>query len=211
MTYTEDAWKKRIKSRIDICSGVTHLTKESTLNGNKLDPLNVLIKILRERRIIGSTTASGFINGSTPAVCFMDSPLYATCQNVEYEKDNRKMSGTDRIKYQPFGIWFRKSYIYLKGGRPVIYDKTDVAKSYLPESQWWRIVNFDLSDKQNIVDWTHEREWRLPGNLEFELNEASILLPNANTYKQFFERSSINGENVASLVNCVITLSPLFV
>lgn len=52
--------------------------------------------------------------------------------------------------------------MYKKGGRPVIYDQTIEAKKYLPESQHWRIVNFDLSNDDRLVDWTHEREWRVP-------------------------------------------------
>ena len=49
-------------------------------------------------------------------------------------------------------------------GRPVIYDKTISAKKYLPENEWWRIVNLDLSDEDRFIDWTHEREWRVPND-----------------------------------------------
>ncbi len=70
---------------------------------------------------------------------------------------------------------FDKTYIYKKGGRPVIYDKTEEAKKYLTEDKWWRIVNLDLSDSNNIIDWTHEREWRVLNELTFELKMLVLL------------------------------------
>ena len=38
-------------------------------------------------------------------------------------------------------------------------------KSILPSDEYWRIVNYDLSDNKYMVDWTHEWEWRVPGDV----------------------------------------------
>ena len=69
--------------------------------------------------------------------------------------------------------------------QPVIYDETNRAKEYLPENEWWRIVKLDLSNKEHIIDWTHEREWRVPGELCFEYSQCEIIVPNSKYYKKF--------------------------
>jgi hypothetical protein len=54
-----------------------------------------------------------------------------------------------------------------------LYERKEVAKRMLTETEHWRIVNFDMSNPGTYIDWTHEREWRLPGDLEFKLNVSS--------------------------------------
>lgn len=38
------------------------------------------------------------------------------------------------------------------------------------------VFNNNLEDRQNIIDWTHEREWRVKGDFEFELPQVYVLL-----------------------------------
>jgi hypothetical protein len=60
----------------------------------------------------------------------------------------------------------------------------------LTPDEWWRIVNFDLSNDDNIVDWTHEREWRLTGDaFQFDISKATIILPNSRIYKHFIKNA----------------------
>jgi hypothetical protein len=188
---------------------VIHLTKPSLVDGKELDGLDVVIKILRNRRIIGSDPKSGFIVGDTPAVCFQDVPLYSLCENIDFEYEFGKKHET-KPKYHAFGLMFPKIYVYQKGGRPVIYDATDAAKLYLPMGQWWRIVRFDLSDPDNIVDWTHEREWRVPNNFDFDIDWASVLVSNSKMFREFIKRSQVGGEDVSELVRCIIPLGSMF-
>ncbi len=61
-----------MSDRQDLSSSLVHLTRGATVDGNELTPVDVLLKILRERTIVGSTTDSGFIRGSRRAVCFQD-------------------------------------------------------------------------------------------------------------------------------------------
>ena len=57
--------------------------------------------------------------------------------------------------------------------RPVIYDDPNIAKQYLKSNEYWRIVNLNLSNDNNFIDWSHEREWRLDGSLEpYMINET---------------------------------------
>jgi hypothetical protein len=200
MTYDVEKWKKRIRSRTDLSSYVCHVTRE---NGT-LSAYEVLIKILNEQILLGSSNTS-FIAGTEKAVCFQDVPIYSLCQNVLHEQDYRHELG-GKIRYRPIGIAFPKRYVYMKGGRPVIYEKLDVAKKILNQEEWWRIVSFDLSNKEQIVDWTHEREWRVKGDFKFNLKFAYILLTHHGAYKYIITKLS---SSILNEVGGVIVLDPI--
>lgn len=205
MRYDKKKWLQRSASRSDITGQVTHLTKGT----EDEHAIEVLIKILRARVLTGSTTASGFIVGNTPAVCFQEAPLYSICQNYQYEaKDAEEYKRAAR--YTAYGLMFQKDYIYNKGGRPVLYEDTELAKTILPEDQWWRIVRLDLSNPESIIDWTHEREWRIPNNFEFDISKATIIVPNPEAYRNFYEFSKFGGEDVASQVRTVLSVGAVF-
>ncbi|WP_034438785.1 hypothetical protein [Clostridium ihumii] len=199
-------WKKRIAERNDITSQLVHLTKPSA----SMNALDVLIKILNDECIEGSTTESGFICGNKRAVCLQDTPLYSLTQNIYYEQKLRENDENRKIRYLGFGLLFSKSYVYKNNGRPVIYDRTEDAKMYLPHNEWWRIVNLDLSDEKNFIDWTHEREWRVPDKLKFDLSQVSILVPNAKVYKKFLKKCKDNNIDILNKVESVINLGALF-
>ncbi|MEC0181726.1 DUF2971 domain-containing protein [Paenibacillus peoriae] len=184
MAYTSKEWLNRIRSRTDMSSYLFHLTKSNDF----LDGKDVLLKILQEKTLIGSKN-SGYIIGKNKAVCFQDVPPYSLSQNCFHEQQIRKLNSWSKIRYKPIGLAFPKHYVYQKGGRPVIYDESSLAKEYLPEEEWWRIVDFDLTDKSKITDWTHEREWRVKGDFTFDLSKAVILLPTSKNYKEFLDRA----------------------
>jgi hypothetical protein len=206
MGYTEKEWERRLAERSDLSSHVVHLTRHGA---NNQDALSVLLKILSDRTIEGSDTASGFICGSRKAVCFQDVPLAGVCQNVFYEQKYREANKGCKTRYLAIGLAFPKAYVYAKGGRPVVYDKTTAAKCYLPEDQHWRIVNFDLDDMANIVDWTHEREWRVPDEFRFEVEQATVLLTNESSYRSFMEKDSASGAPLAPMLNGLVVMSRL--
>ena len=106
---------------------------------------------------------------------------------------------------------FPKPYVYARGGRPVIYENTDKAKTILPENEWWRIVRFDLSDSNNFIDWTHEREWRVPGRFEFDLDEVTVLVPNSFGYKRLLKLCrDRSDDDILSQVRGVVDLGSVF-
>ena len=173
-------WQKRITRRSDFTCGIVHLTKPADgLNG-----FNILMKILREKVLIAST--KGYICGYDPVVCFQDVPLQSLSENVYYEQDLAHDNGED-LRYSAFGLRFLKTDIYRDGGRPVIYDNSSDAKSFLPNEQYWRIVCFDLNNDKNMIDWTHEREWRIKGDYHFEWNQVEVLLSNETSFDKFYE------------------------
>lgn len=173
-------WKQRIARRSDMTCNLVHLTKDGIVDGKEVEAIDILIKILKEKKIVGSTTESGFIVGSKRAVCFQESPLHSLAENVYFEKNLFENGKSSKERYSAIGLLFDKPLVYKAGGRPVIYDKTSEAKEYLPDEQWWRIVNFDLSNDENFIDWTHEREWRVPEEFTFNLEDVTIVVGQLN-------------------------------
>ena len=183
MTYNQELWKKRYKYRSDISSCITHFTKKSS---DKNASEN-LIKILNEKKIIASKPYDAYSIGTKRAVCFQEAPPGSLCQSIIFEQDNREALG-NKIRYLPFGISFSKIYCFQKGVRPVLYEKKEISKKILPQEEYWRIVNFDLSDTNNIIDWSHEREWRCKGDFDFDYNQTMVYLPNEFCYKEFIDK-----------------------
>ncbi|MFD0717277.1 DUF2971 domain-containing protein [Paenibacillus sp. GCM10027626] len=193
MAYTNEEWSKRIKYRSDISGYLYHLTKPVKDDNGKtiMSSLDVLLKILKERTILGSTTEKGFITGKRSAACFQDTPIYSLTQNIVHERAHKEELG-GKVRYVGVGLAFPKPYVFQKGGRPVIYEMKEVSKKLLPEDEWWRIVDFNLMDKNHIVDWSHEREWRVPGNFNFDLPKAIVILPNPKLHNRFLEKLDNN-------------------
>jgi hypothetical protein len=101
--------------------------------------------------------------------------------------------------------------VYPKGARPVVYEKLARAKEILPAEEYWRIVNLDLSDENAMIDWTHEREWRVPGEkLEFDLPEATVILPNADGYEEFRNHEVTKQEDLVNKIAGIIVAQPVF-
>ncbi len=211
MPYSLDNWKQRIASRSDLTGHLIHLTRPANINGKQMDAVEILIKIILEQCLIGSTNQSGFICGNRKAVCFQDTPLYQLTQNIYSEQEYRNQNPQAKVRYVGTGLMFPKPYVYRRGGRPVIYDNTEDAKGYLPVYEQWRIVKLELSDDNNIIDWTHEREWRIPDDFKFEINQVTVILPNANAYKKFINLcKSIDQVDIITEIRGIVTLNAVF-
>ena len=70
-------------------------------------------------------------------------------------------SQADEARYRFYGIAINKQAAFKQGARPVIYLPDNEAK-WIPDGEKWRHVRFEYGS----VDWTHEREWRLLGDLD---------------------------------------------
>mgnify|MGYP003291351292 CR=1 FL=1 len=196
-------WRNRIVRRSDFSCDLTHLTKANGKNSS----LDVLVKILKDKKLVGG---SGFVCDYKPVVCFQDIPLSSLSENILYEQLLHKQNPKQPCRYDAFGLRFSKTYVYKKGGRPVIYEATKTAKEFLPKNEYWRIVKLDLSDDKNVVDWTHEREWRVKGNLEFEWSDVEIILSQEHSLQQFIKKCKENNiEGVLDEVKGIITLKSL--
>ncbi len=70
----------------------------------------------------------------------------------------------------------------------MFYEKTGDAKRMLSEAEHWRIVNLNIEMGGSVcIDWTHEREWRLPNDFAFERKFAHVLLYDKKSWDYFLE------------------------
>ncbi|MFC1993104.1 hypothetical protein ACFLV3_04780 [Chloroflexota bacterium] len=132
---------------------------------------NVLRKILDEETLIGT---SKWTYGKN-CVCFTEAPI--TEFNSIFSLVSLAASKQERPRYQPYGIAVDKKWLFQQGGRPVIYDKPgDLDK--LPETLKYRFVPFDPATG---VDFTWEREWRVPTDkLMLEPKHTLVVVPTAD-------------------------------
>jgi hypothetical protein len=149
-------------TRFDISDKLIHFTRGESPN----DAFGRLRAIIRERRLIAGNS---MIRGGYGCVCFTEAPLAAFTDVF--------VSRIPFTRYAPFGLMFEKTWVYGRGGRPVIYQpSTDF--SLLPEALRWRHVRFELTGEQ-VIDFTWEREWRINcDELLFSPSEAVIVVPN---------------------------------
>lgn len=196
-------WLKRNHNRTDITSRITHLTKGKDDD----EAFDNLCKILIDKKIIAGL---GYICGTKKVTCFQEAPLLSIAENLRFEKYLRENEGTNKIRYSAFGLRIHKSDIYKEGGRPVIYGKSDELKTLLPKDEWWRIVDFDLSNSNDVTDWTHEREWRVPGDFSLRYERIEIIVSGLIYYKKFIEWCDKNGHmDILKGINGIITLDSI--
>lgn len=149
--------------RPDFSQALIHLTryrKATQWNDEKREnevhiasPFDVLKEILTSGVVRGSGN-EGYVKGSQRAVCFSEIPLSAVHHFAAEGQDAR---------YCYYGIVLSKQAVFAAGGRPVIY-LPDKEGDWIPSEHKWRHVRFEFG----TVDFTHEREWRCPGDLELK-------------------------------------------
>lgn len=172
-----ELWRDRITNRADLVARITHLTR----GDNDDHAFEMLWKILLDKKLIGSGK-NGFVVGGNRAVCFQEVPLYSIVENLLFE-DTLK----DNNRYSWFGLRFNKVRMYEKGARPVLYGKTEELKRILPPSDYWRIVHLDLEER-NVIDWSHEREWRILGDYNFLYDDVEVVVRNDIYYRKLVDR-----------------------
>ena len=141
--------------RPDFSNSLVHLTRERRgppRNARETEHIVPAFSVLKEILSAGVIRGGlGYVKGTTPAVCFSEIPL-ANIHAFAHPTDGR---------YRFYGIILSKRAVFEAGGRPVIY-LPDAEGDWIPEDQKWRHVRFE----HGAVDFTHEREWRIPGDLD---------------------------------------------
>jgi len=129
-----------------------------------------LERIILQQRIIASATA---IRDSIPVVCLTGVPVQQWPGRRVYRCHRR------RWDFLPYAIAIRRDWLVRRGARPVIYgdnsDWDNLPGSCRPFFQ----KSMSTLGKQPI-DWSLEREWRVPGNVELaDLNseDGFLLVP----------------------------------
>ncbi len=156
-----------IASREDISEYLFHFTKGK-------EAISTLKNILSQQSLK---------KGEKNPICFTETPLFFLPKMFELFIK----SYPHNPMYAPYGIGFKKDYIFALGGRPAIYWKKE-EMDLLPEELKWRFVEYN----HNYKDFTWLREWRINiPELFFDKNDCIIITRNE---AQLFELTQEEGE-----------------
>lgn len=169
-------------NRPDFSDFLVHFTKDASpiavdktpnqdlLAIGKLAAKERLIRILRDKRILA--TPLPWVNRR--AVCFTECPWASLLVHAR--------------QYSHYGIGFGKPHVFAAGGGPAYYVRAD----HYEKQQWepdlhtfvtpfWPAY-IPLQKKAlgllngKTVDFSHEREWRVPHTFEFEYNQVEFVI-----------------------------------
>lgn len=129
-----------------------------------------LVSILNRKRIVASTLPWV----GRRAACFTECPWPSLVAHAD--------------RYSPFGIGFTKPHVFAAGGSPVYYVRADHwemqdwdarVKAFV--SPFWPSYRpAQLRTNQHLggstVDYSHEREWRIPHDFTFEYNQVGFVV-----------------------------------
>lgn len=170
-------------NRPDFSNYLAHFTKDSELSANDennpvwrykdMSAQEKLISIL-ESKII---KASSMPWTNARAVCFTECPWSSLMAHTK--------------KYSAYGIGFSKKIVYAKNGGPVYYMRPDhyneqmqdnaFVKHVLPFITPFAPVYRPRKMKETFsqtVDYSHEREWRVPHDFPFNYKDISFIILN---------------------------------
>lgn len=128
-----------------------------------------LISILNSKSITASTMP--WIKAN--ATCFTECPWSSLLQHTK--------------NYSSYGIGFTKPHIYVSGGGPALYIKEDLLNAqewdpkvkafltpFIPPYSTRNHKRFSKFPKH--VDYTHEREWRVPHDFHFKVDDIQFIV-----------------------------------
>lgn len=180
------------RARPDFSDYLVHFTKGSKPLGqvdggdaqlgeiSKLSAVERLTQILKEEKIL----ATPMPWTSRPAVCFTECTWISL---LDHSK-----------RYSPFGVGFSKPFLFATGGAPAVYlrpDFLDWQKKHTSPKQpfddrLWSFVTpfapeYAPKAKKTLpywqkfkggLDFTHEREWRVPHTLTFDYSDIAFVI-----------------------------------
>jgi hypothetical protein len=154
--------------RPDHTDFVAHFTKGPQAYDN-------LVSILTEQRIKAGILP--WIN--SPGVCFTECPWWSLIAHAD--------------RYSAYGIGFTKSHVFAAGGGPVYYVRADHwgKQSWEPHvksfvTPFWpgyrpELLRGNEFINGRTVDYSHEREWRVPHEFAFDRKYVPFVI--LNTYE----------------------------
>ncbi len=170
-------------NRPDFSNYLAHFTKDSELSSNDesnpvwsykdMNAQEKLISILESKVI----KASSMPWTNARAVCFTECPWSSLIAHTQ--------------KYSAYGIGFSKKIVYAKNGGPVYYMRPDhydeqmqgngFVKHVLPFITPFAPIYSPTKIKETFsqtVDYSHEREWRVPHDFPFNYKDISFIILN---------------------------------
>jgi hypothetical protein len=154
-------------SRPDLTDSVIHFIRAPS----DAEAYEILSRIAMDKVLLGG---SGFVKGGYVCVCFTELPLSLAKLGL--------VNAAGNTRYTRLGVMVPKDWLFVQGGRPVIYQSIDEFE-LLPESKRWRHVTFNLGT--NPIDFTWEREWRIHcESLPLDPDVVTLIVPTAAMKKQ---------------------------
>ena len=174
-------------NRPDLSDFLAHFTRDGDPHGinDPSNPVNEFNSLSASQRL-EAILKSGTIKASTMpwtrrrAVCFTECPWSSLLDHAN--------------QYSSFGIGFAKPRIFAAGGGPVYYVRADhfdkqqwVDHLYTFVTPFWPEYRpLTLKESKYLsgktVDYSHEREWRVPHDFSFRLDQVEfVILP---TYRE---------------------------
>ena len=153
---------------------VVHFTKKSAKSSEYDNSISILAsRNLQAQNRFGMGKNYG---ESPPCVCFSEVPLHQLKRLAD--------------KRGSYGIVFRKEFIVARDGGPILYAYQDTPHAMAmraliddavgkPDDPIWRVAPFvdqpgQYGSSSYFFEW--EREWRHPGNLQFNEDDPAFLI-----------------------------------
>lgn len=167
------------QNRPDISDYLVHFTKEDvscsskqkkhkTDDIDKMSAYNRLLNILETKTI--RATPMPWVD--VDAVCFTECPWISLLAHAK--------------QYSSYGIGFSKPFIYACGGNPVFYCRDSLFYgTQWPEDVKHFLTRFNPAYRPHVVrktnadkylDYSHEREWRVPHEVSFEYDKIEFVI-----------------------------------
>lgn len=175
--------------RPDFSNYLAHFTSSERPKGHKdaKNPTNIYIDKSALDRLLSILTSKKIIASQLPwvgdykAVCFTECPWSGLLGHTK--------------QYSCYGLGFKKEFVFSKGGSPVFYVRADMFDEQHWEDKfvpfltpfWPKYApkNKDFNSGKPL-DYSHEREWRTPNDLEFEYSDvAFVVLPDYSEMARF--------------------------
>ncbi len=150
---------------------LTHFTRSARTSS----AIDNLVAILSSGAIRGGRR---MVRGGRPTVCFFDIALPGLSAILKPE---------NRRRYEPFGVAVDRRYAFKMGARPVIYMPWREARAAIAPAELWRVVSLEI-ERNPPVDWTYEREWRLPGDLPLQPGLCVALVETWRDVDEIYDR-----------------------
>ncbi len=149
--------------RPDQTNYVAHFTKGG-------DAFDNLVSILTDKKI----KAGKMPWTDSLGVCFTECPWWSLIDHTR--------------KYSPYGVGFGKNHVFAAGGGPVYYVRSDHwnKQEWNPHIKsfttpfWPAYRPNDLKIDEHLdgktVDYSHEREWRVPHDFTFDIQRINFVI-----------------------------------
>lgn len=175
-----------LKGKRDFSPLLVHLTKDD--EGEGISAKDILAEILTRKILLAAShyclfdtdlekPENSLIKEKFKVVCFTETPLdLVDILLLELE-------GRYFFKPKPYGLVFTKDFIRQRGGNPVFYVSKIIFDSLWKAYKNAKERNFDQGDNKFLalvnycdeqMDFHWEREWRVVGNLDFELSDVYL-------------------------------------